>query len=137
MSTPGAEEGSGLVGSIGGVAVFLAFMLLAVQLLADLYATSVLTSAAHDAASTVAGAASNPGDPATQLAARAEAEARLRQSLGASGDEAVVDWAASDADEVVLTASIPSPSVLPGALRGGNGDDRIERTVHVRRERWR
>lgn len=117
--------------------MFLGFMLLATQLLAVLYATTVLTSAAHDAAELVARTPGTERDAAADLAAQGTATEALRTRLGDAGSRAAVDWSASDAHQVVLTASIPSPTVVPGVLRGGEEGDRIERTVHVRRERWR
>ena len=100
------------------------FMLFAAQLLANLHATSVVTSAAHEAARSVAGS----GDPA---------EESLRRRLGGHGAGASLDWSRGNIDEVVLQVSVESPSILPPALAGRPLDEVIERTVHVRREVWR
>ena len=44
------ERGTGAVSSLAGVAAFLAFLLLAVHVILGLYATSIVTDAAADAA---------------------------------------------------------------------------------------
>jgi hypothetical protein len=49
------ETGTGLVGSVAGFAVFLVLLLLAAQVMFDLYARSAVTAAAFDAATKVAG----------------------------------------------------------------------------------
>ena len=46
MNLRANEQGSGLVGAIGGVAVFLVLLSFAVQLLFNAYATSAITAAA-------------------------------------------------------------------------------------------
>ena len=51
----GRERGAGLVGTSAGFLVFMLMMLAAVQILFNLYATSMVTAAAHDAARDVAG----------------------------------------------------------------------------------
>ena len=45
-----ADRGAGLVSAVAGVVAFLAFLFFAVQLLYNLYATSVVTATAYDAA---------------------------------------------------------------------------------------
>ncbi len=109
-----------------GVLVFLLLLLLAVQVLYNLYATSAVTAAAFDGARLVAGA-----DGAT----RAEAAAHVKEILGEYGSERVEVSFASDPADVVLTVRADNPSFLPAALRAPLGLDRIERTVRVRIER--
>ena len=77
------DRGSGVVSSLAGVAAFLAFLLLAVHVIVGLYATSVVTDAAADAARRVAGTALTT-DPT------AAAEAQVRKALGRLGEGASV-----------------------------------------------
>ncbi|MDQ3756428.1 MAG: hypothetical protein M3394_01070, partial [Actinomycetota bacterium] len=49
-------EGSGLLGTVVGGLVFLSLLFFAVQVVLGLYATSVVTAVAYDAAKAVAGA---------------------------------------------------------------------------------
>jgi hypothetical protein len=111
-----------------GVLVFLLLLLLAVQVVFHLYATSVVTAATFDGARLVA--ASEGIDPA-------QAEAHIRRLLGRYGDEHVEVSFAPDPDDVVVTVVAESPSVLPSTLRRPMRMDRIERTVRVRIERTR
>ena len=53
------DRGSGLLGTTVGFLVFLVLLLAAIQTLVHLYATSVITSAALDAAAVVAPAVGN------------------------------------------------------------------------------
>jgi hypothetical protein len=114
-----------------GVLVFLVLLLVAVQVLFNLYATSAVTAATYDGARIAAGAASSASvDP------RGDAEAHVRSVLGryASADRLSLRWGDS-ADTVVLTVRAQNPSFLPRALRGPLGIDVIERTARVRVER--
>lgn len=117
-----------------GVMVFLLFLLVAVQVLFNLYATSAVTAAAHDGARIASGA-----DAATDPAARAAAEQHVRTVLGRYGRERVeLRWEASGTGrDVALTVTASNPSFLPVALRRPLGLDRVERTVRVRAERRR
>ncbi|MGH2685610.1 MAG: hypothetical protein ACRDJP_09110 [Actinomycetota bacterium] len=123
----GAERGAGLIGTIAGVAVFLAFLLFAVQLLFNLYATSAVTAAAYDAARVVAGSA---GGDVTR------AEDRARQVLGRYAERVSFQWSL-DADTVSLRVTAENPTFLLPALGGAVGFDEIDRTVRVRVERPR
>ena len=124
------DRGAGLVGTVAGVTVFLAFLLFAVQLLANLYSTSVVTSAAHEAARMVATDPRPLGDPA-QLA---RAEAHARQLLGRYGDRAALEWDLSDPEVVGLRVVVDNPRFLFAALDGALGFDTVDRTVRVRVE---
>jgi hypothetical protein len=124
----GGEAGAGLIGTIAGVTVFLAFLLFAVQLLFNLYAASAVTTAAYDAARVVAGSEGG-GSTAT-------AETRARQVLGRYADRVTFEWAV-DADDVALRVRATNPSFLLPALGGLLGFDEIDRTVRVRVERLR
>ena len=110
-----------------GATLFLLMMLSAAQFLVRLYATSVVTSAAYQAAQAVATEGGNPA-----YAAGAEREARAR--MGAfGGAHARFVWREADAQQVVLEVIDLSPSFspLPASYR------RIDRTVVVRSELFR
>lgn len=120
-----STAGTGLVGSVVGVTMFLVLLLFGVQVAMNLYATSAVTAVAFDAARDVAGA--------TPIA---EAEAEARGVLGrfeSAGGRLDFDWGGS-ADVVVLTVRAQRPSLLP---RVRFPFETIERTVRVRRERLR
>ena len=113
-----------------GFVVFLAVLLFAVQVLLNLYATSVVTSAAYDAAREVAGADGGPG-------AVARAESRARRLLGRFGDDVSFDWSSTSEDDVVLRVRGRVPSVVLPAQRGPMAFGQIDRTVRLRVERFR
>ncbi|CAN5280427.1 hypothetical protein BH18ACT4_BH18ACT4_02460 [soil metagenome] len=104
-------------------------MLFAVQLLTNLYSTTVVTGAAHEAASMVA-TAPNPDDTTTM----AQAEDHARQLLGAYGTGAQFTWDRSDPDVVALRVEVDNPRFLFDALDGALGFDTVDRTVRVRVE---
>lgn len=108
--------------------VFLLLLLLAVQVVFHLYATSVVTAATFDGARLVA---------ASDGVAEDQAEAHVRGLLGRYGEESVEVSFEPDPDDVVLTVVARSPSILPATLRRPMRMDRIERTVRVRIERTR
>ena len=114
------DRGAGLVATVTGACTFLAFVLFAAQLCLHLRASSTVGAVTADAASLVAPGAADP----------AAAEARARDLLGRTGDEATFDWSASTDGFVVLHVSAPSPGVV-GAIPGL---DEVDRTVRVRRE---
>jgi len=125
-----SEEGTGFLGSVVGVTVFLVLLLFAVQLVLNLYATSVVTGAAYEAARVVAGEAG--GDAAVP-----EAEAHVRALLGRFADHGgrlELSWDLSSADVVRLTVMAWRPSLLTHVPFPF---ERVERTVTVRRERVR
>jgi Flp pilus assembly protein TadG len=132
----GDERGVGLIGSVAGLLVFLAFMLLAVQTLVALHARSAVTDAAYHGARAVAGARVDHTDPVATAAARVDAEAGVRDLLGRYGDTVELDWAGSTDDTVALTVRARPPSFLWDALRGP-GRAIVERTVRVRVEELR
>lgn len=126
-----SESGAGLVGTLAGVVVFLALLLLAVQVVYGLYARSAVTAAAFDAARAVAGA-----DAQDRPAAAAEAEARAREILGGVGDQVSFAWSA-DVEVVSLRVQAQLDNVVPATVRRPLGLDVIDRTIHVRVERPR
>lgn len=123
------ERGGGPLSAWFGFVVFLVLLLFAVQVLFNLYATSVVTSVAYDAARKVAGQHGGPGF-------QAEAEGDARRALGRYGDRVSFEWD-STADVVVLRVRATSPSVLFPSLSGPLAFGDIDRTVRVRVERFR
>lgn len=133
---PGADAGTGQVGTIAAFGAFLAFLFLTVHLLVGLYATSTVTAAAHDGARLVAGARVNHGDPHAVARARGDAEAHVRGLLGRVGARTTFDWSQSTDDMVALRVRVPWPRLLPpfsSSLRNAE----VDRTVHARVERPR
>ena len=115
-----------MVGTLFGFTFFLILLLLAVQTLVRLYAASVLTSAAFDAARAVA----------TSTDVQAEvpvAQADAERSLGGLASHTTFTWREVDGQQVVLQVDAQSPGFLPlpSSLRD------ITRTVTVRTERFR
>lgn len=121
-----------MIGAIGGVTVFLALLLVAVQLLFNLYATSVVTAVGFDAARVVAGAGGREGHPD-----QAQAEDHARRMLGRYAQRVTFDWSGSDDDNVVLRLRARNPSFVVRRWAGSLGFDDIDRTIRVRSERLR
>jgi hypothetical protein len=124
-----AERGAGVFGTAFGLLVVLVLLLFAVQVIQDLYATSVVTGAAYDAVRTVAGY-----DEAEDRAAAAlVAEARLRSELaGYEPGRLDITWAIA-ADAVSVTVRARHRTVWPAAL-DPLGLGSTERTVTLRAE---
>jgi hypothetical protein len=110
--------------------VFLALLLFAVQALYNLYAASVVTAVAYDAARQVAGAEGG-------LSSAPTAEAGARQALGRYADRVTFDWSGSDGEAVVLRVQARNPRFLLPALAGPVAFDHFDRTVRVRTEAFR
>jgi Flp pilus assembly protein TadG len=127
------DAGAGLISTIAGVLVFLAFLLFVVQTLLALYTRSMVTDAAHEALRRTAGARVDHDDPVAVEAARQDAEAEARQLLGRFGDQIDLDWSATTGDTVALTVRAEPPSFLWDALRGP-WSGIVERTVTARIE---
>ncbi|CAN5903813.1 hypothetical protein BH23ACT2_BH23ACT2_28260 [soil metagenome] len=135
-SPPSTELGTGVIASVAGVGVFLAFLLLAVQLSVNLYATSAVSAAGHDAARTVASRRVDHRDPASVTAARATAEQQLRQTIGTLAEGAEVSWT-GDGEMVRLRLVVEAPGILPPGLAAGTSLRHIDRTFSVRIEQER
>ncbi len=120
------DAGTGLIGTSAGVTVFLVLVFFAVQLLTNLYATSVVTSAAYDSARRAATAGHPPSG--AELAA---AETHGRSLLGALGQRARFDWRV-DTDTVQLHVAVTNPRFVP--LVPLVGLDSVDRTVTLRIE---
>lgn len=123
------ERGGGPLSAWFGFVVFLVLLLFAVQVLFNLYATSVVTSVAYDAARRVAGQHGGPGS-------EAQAEGEARRALGRYADRVSFEWD-STGDVVALRVRATSPSLLFPAMSGPLAFGDIDRTVRVRAERFR
>ena len=130
------DGGTGLIATIGGLLVFLALLLFAVQTLVGLHTRSVVTDAAYEGARAVAGARVDHTDAGAVAAAQADASVRVRSLLGRFGDTVELDWSGTTSDTVSLTVRARPPGFLWAALRGP-GAALIDRTVHVRVEELR
>ena len=119
------DRGAGLISTSFGLIIFIVFLLFAVQLLVNLYATSVVTSITYDTARDVAVL----GRPPTQ-AEQAAAADRARQQLGAYGQSAQFDFDTSDPTVVKLRVRVANPRFINQYV----GLDVIDRTVVVRVE---
>ena len=113
------DRGAGLLSMALGVIVFMAFLVLAVNITYNLYATSVVSSFALDGARSVAEA-----DGKTPAQAVADFHS-------AAGNEAVYDIVI-DGDIVRATLSFETSSILPGLSTASFG--KVERTFEVRVE---
>jgi hypothetical protein len=123
------ERGGGPLSAWFGFVVFLGLLLFAVQVLYNLYAASVVTSVAFDAARRVAAAEAGSG-------AVGPAEAEARQALGRYGERVTFEWAV-DGDVVALRVRAENPTFLLPAQAGPVAFGDIDRTVRVRVERFR
>lgn len=123
-----------MVGTSAGFLVFLLLLFAAVQILFNLYATSMVTSAAHEAAREVAGHAASPN----RCAAIAEAEARFVERLGEYGRDgrAALTWNCADPDVVTVQVVAEHPTVLPARMAGLMDLGRLDRTIVVRIEEY-
>lgn len=124
------DRGAGLIGTIAGVTVFLAFLTVAVQILMNLYSASVVTSAAYDAARQAASRGRTP----IEAADKRSAEQHARSLLGQVGDKAAFSWDESDPEVIQLRVVARSPRFLLPVVDGALGLDVIDRTVTVRVE---
>ncbi len=123
------ERGGGVLSAWFGLVVFFALLLFAVQVLYNLYATSVVTSVSYDAARRVAAAR---GDPS----AVGQAEADARDALGSYANRVTFMWAV-DGEAVVLRVQAHNPSFLVPPVAGPLAFGELDRTVRVRVERLR
>jgi Flp pilus assembly protein TadG len=130
------DRGVGMVPTAAGFVVFLVFLLLAVQVLFGLYATSTLRGALNDAASRAANGTASEAE-LERLARDAE------RSLGPMGDRTMIQLRLVDDDgdgvpDVVAGSAVADPPrFVPPPLRGVAGLDDIDVSVRVRIERFR
>ncbi len=130
------DRGAGLVGAIVGVTVFFTLLTFAVQLLFNLYATSAMTAAAHDAAHRAASGRVDHHDPVAVAQALDTAETHARSVLGRYGERVEFEWDVDD-QWVRLTVAADHPVLALDAVGDVFGLNRTERTVEVRVERPR
>ena len=128
----GTQRGSGLFGTLMGLAVFMLLLMTAVQVLFNLYATTVVSSAALDAARLVAGYDSAP----SRCGATAEADAAFMARLGAYTERgtASLAWTCDNPDVVRVVVHAEHPTILPSRVRGLTGLGSMQRTIEVRVE---
>ena len=127
------DQGTGMIGSLAAVLVFLALLLLSSQVLLNLYARSVVNAAGFDAARQVASRNVDHADASAVALAQRGAERRLRSLLGQMGDDAELTWR-SDATSVSLRVQVsPSRVSVPGLARSW-GPPPIDREFTVRME---
>jgi hypothetical protein len=125
-------RGTALFSTAIGVLVFLVFLMFAVQLLFSLYASSVVTAVASDAAHRFAAA---PGSSPAAI------EAEARHDLGDLGRSASFTWRREDSDgngvsdTVVLIVVAYPPRFVPRSIGSGAGLTEVRRTIRVREER--
>jgi Flp pilus assembly protein TadG len=126
----GADRGAGLVSTLAGTLVFIVLLLFAAQVLLNLYAASVVTAAAFDAARVVAG--SDAG-----LAAAGDAQTQADGVLGRYAEHVSWDWSGSDDEMIDVHVVAENPNKLLPGLAGRLAFDRLDRHVRVRVERFR
>lgn len=111
-----------------GIGVFLAFLLLAVQVLLHLHAATTVSAAAFDGARLMA---------VEDGLGCGGADAHVRGILGGYGAEVVVDCPIDDGDVVAVRVVGPSPAPLVDGFLRGFDLGGIERTARVRVETFR
>lgn len=132
--SPVADRGAGLFGMMMGLTVFLLLLTVAVQVLFNLYATTLVTGAAFDAAQVVAGY--NSVRHRCNQHNRATAEATFWRSLGGYRQRgtAALTWDCSDTETVKLTVVAQHPTILPPMMQNLTGLGHLNRTIEVRVE---
>ncbi len=116
------ERGAGIVSSTFGLMFFLIFMLLAVQVLWSLYATTVVTGAAYDA-----------GRLAARTGDASAGQARFESTIGSyDADVAITVPPGEGVVTVVITGE--NPSMLPDRFATALPFATIERTIEIRNE---
>ena len=130
-----SDRGAGLIGTSAGFLVFLLLMLAAVQILFNLYANSLVTAAAHDAAREVAGFDAS----ADRCAAAAGADVAFVESLGEYGDSghAALTWDCTDPAVVSVRVIADHPTILPPRMAGLISLGHLDRTITIRVEEFR
>ncbi|RMH71475.1 MAG: hypothetical protein D6683_14515 [Actinomyces sp.] len=130
-----AETGAGLLGTVAGFAVFCVMLLVAVQVLFDLYATTVVTGAAHDAARRVASADAE----GRRCAAALVAEREFVAALGGYGRDGRARLRIDCTDPDVVRARVVAdhPDLVPSLVGRLTGLGRVDRTLEIRTETLR
>lgn len=129
------DRGAGLLSTSAGFLVFMLMLLAAVQIMFNLYATSLVTGAAYDAARQVASFDSS----ADRCAGATAAEASFLASLGdyGAGGHASLQWTCTDPSVVKARVQAQHPSILPKDLAGLSSLANLDRTIEVRVESLR
>ncbi len=122
MTSERRDRGAGLFGSVFGLVSFLVFLLLAMQVLWSLYATSVVTAAAYDAGR----AAARTGDAVSGVD-------RFERSIG-SYDADVSIRVPPGEGVVVVTVTGSNPTLLPDRWARALPFASIDRSIEIRRE---
>ncbi len=136
MGRTSGELGTGMLGSLTGLLVFLALLLFATHLLVGLHATTVVTDAAADGAAVVAHAPIDHRDPSSVARACTAGEHRARELVGRAGAAGRFECVVAGG-EVVLRVRVPRPQFLLPGLGAGLGDPEIDRTARARVEELR
>lgn len=131
-----AEGGTGLIGTLVGVTVFLVLLFYAVHLVLNLYATSVVTAAAFDAARVVAG---SDGGPEAQAAAERQARELLDGYEGEGSLSFEWGYRSTDGDGVADVVDLHVAATHPTSLLPNlqMPYQTVDRTITVRLERLR
>lgn len=124
------ESGSGAIGTIGGALMFLTFLFIAVQVVLYMFATSVVTSAAFEAARLAS--ADGPAGMSPQSIAGAEDQARLL--IGGFDPDPVIDVYPVGLRAVHARVEVDSPLVFAPLIEAVPGLGSIIRTVEYERE---
>lgn len=122
------ERGVGLFSSAFGLLIFLVMLLFAVQVLVSLYANSVVSSVAYDAARYAA----RTGDVAG-------AQARFARGVGSADVSAAISVVAGPdgPDQVTVRVTGRAPTFLAGRFSSDLPFGTIDRTITVRGESFR
>ncbi|MGI9623150.1 MAG: hypothetical protein ACR2PK_09970 [Acidimicrobiales bacterium] len=118
------ERGAGIFSSVFGLMFFLVFLLLAVQVLWSLYATSVVTGAAYDAGRLVA-RSGNPED----------GHARFETVVGSYDAQITISMPTLDGP-VTVELTGQNPTMLPDQFARVLPFGDIERTIEIREEEF-
>ncbi len=116
------DRGTGLFGSVFGLLIFLVFMLLAVQVLWSLYATSMVTGAAYDA-----------GRTAARTGSASAGEARFQNTVGGYDAEVSIDVPAG-VGTVTVSLTGENPTMVPDRFARVLPFGTIDRTIEIRNE---
>lgn len=127
---PKGERGSGLLGSVIGVACVAGVLGLSVNITLGLWTRSTVDAVAYDAARDIATAPSG----SDRTAAAAVAVDRALGTLGTYGQQVSLDVEAADDDRVVLRVRAPGVALLPAFLDGGPTVGALDRRIVVRAE---
>lgn len=129
------DRGGAVFATAAALLVVLLLLLVAVQVAVGLHTSTLVTTAAHHAARSVAGYAAGPD----RCAAVATAEHRFASTLGDYGRSGRVrlEWDCTDPDLVSVRVIAESPSILPLRFIGLARATSVDRTIEIRVERER